>query len=148
MPTYVCKSMKGRLSADQKTKIARLITGIHADVTGAPAYFAQVIFEEIEKGNHFIGGAPLKHDHIFVHGHIRDGRAAVDKTRMIKQMAAAIADAAEVDSTGVWVYASEIPAKQMVEFGHVLPAAGDEPTWTDALPSDQREWMRSIASVN
>ena len=148
MPTYVCKSMKGRLSADQKTKIARLITKIHAEVTGAPAYFAQVIFEEIEKGNHFIGGAPLQHDHIFVHGHIRDGRAAVDKTRMIKQMAVAIADAVEVDSTGVWVYASEIPAKQMVEFGHVLPAAGDEPSWTDALPSDQREWMRSIASVN
>jgi phenylpyruvate tautomerase PptA (4-oxalocrotonate tautomerase family) len=114
-------------------------------VTGAPTYFAQVIFDEVKSGNYFIGGAPLKHDQVFVYGHIRGGRAAVDKTRMIKLMAKAVGVAAGVkDKSGVWVYVSEMPARQMIEFGHLLPEAGDEPVWTAALPASDREFMQSI----
>jgi hypothetical protein len=36
----------GRLTSEQKSKIASEITGIHAEVTGAPGFFAQVIFED------------------------------------------------------------------------------------------------------
>lgn len=144
MPTYVCTTLAGRLDAEQKAAIAREVTRIHSDVTGAPKYFAQVIFQEIAAGNYFMGGAPLAHDQIFLLGHIRAGRAAVDKTRMIKMMAAAIGEAAGIGSTGTWVYINELPPRQMIEFGHVLPEAGDEPAWTDALPSDQRAWMQGI----
>ena len=145
MPTYYCISIEGRLSAQQKSKIASEVTRVHAEVTGAPAYFAQVIFDEVKPGNYFIGGAPLKHDQVFVYGHIRGGRAAVDKTRMIKLMAKAIGVAAGVkDQTSVWVYVSEMPARQMIEFGHLLPEAGDEPVWTAALPASDREFMQAI----
>lgn len=144
MPTYYCTSIEGRLSAQQKSRIASEITRVHADVTGAPTYFAQVIFDEIKPGNYFIGGVPLKHDQVFVYGHIRGGRAAVDKTRMIKLMAKAIGLAAGVKDQSVWVYVSEMPARQMIEFGHVLPEAGDEPTWTEALPASDRKFMQSI----
>jgi phenylpyruvate tautomerase PptA (4-oxalocrotonate tautomerase family) len=61
MPTYYCTSIEGRLSTQQKSKIAGEITRIHAEVTGAPTYFAQVIFDEVKPGNYFIGGAALKH---------------------------------------------------------------------------------------
>ena len=44
-----------------------------------------------------MGGAPLTHEHIFVYGHIRAGRAAVDKTRMIKLMAEAVGAAARIE---------------------------------------------------
>ena len=145
MPTYYCTSIEGRLSAQQKSKIASEITRVHAEVTGAPTYFAQVIFDEVKSGNYFIGGAPLRHDQVFVYGHIRGGRAAVDKTRMIKLMAKAVGVAAGVkDQSSVWVYVSEMPARQMIEFGHVLPEAGDEPVWTAALPASDREFMQSI----
>ena len=145
MPTYYCISIEGRLSAQQKSNIASEVTRVHAEVTGAPAYYAQVIFDEVKPGNYFIGGEPLKHDQVFVYGHIRGGRAAVDKTRMIKLMAKAIGVAAGVkDQTSVWVYVSEMPARQMIEFGHLLPEAGDEPVWTAALPASDREFMQAI----
>lgn len=145
MPTYYCTSAEGRLSAEQKGRIAGEITRIHAEVTGAPSYFAQVIFSEVARGNWFMGGVPVAHDHIFVYGHIRSGRAAVDKTRMIKLMAEAVAEAADVDSKrAVWVYLNELQPRQMIEFGHVLPEPGDEPAWTEGLPDEDRTFMQSI----
>lgn len=148
MPTYVCTTLEGRLSTEQKGKIASEITRIHCDVTGAPSYFAQVIFEEIKPSNYFMGGAPLKHDQLFVYGRIRDGRAAVDKARMIALMVKAVGAAAGVQNNcGVWIYIAELPARQMVEFGHVLPEAGGESAWTAALPAADREFMQSVGKV-
>ena len=145
MPTYFCTSAKGRLTAEQKNKIAGEITRIHAEVTGAPSFFAQLIFNDVQPGDWFMGGAPLRHDQIFVYGHIRAGRAAVDKTRMIKLMAEAVALAAQAESgRAVWVYLNELPPRQMIEFGHVLPEPGDEPVWTAALPEQDRAFMQSI----
>jgi phenylpyruvate tautomerase PptA (4-oxalocrotonate tautomerase family) len=145
MPTYFCTSANGRLTSEQKKKIASEITRIHAEVTGAPGFFAQVIFNEVKAGDWFMGGAPLNHEHIFVYGHIRAGRAAVDKTRMIKLMAEAVGAAARIESArAVWVYVNELPPRQMIEFGHVLPEPGDEPAWTAALPEEDRAFMRSI----
>jgi phenylpyruvate tautomerase PptA (4-oxalocrotonate tautomerase family) len=145
MPTYYCTSASDRLSADQKSKIAREITRIHAEVTGAPGFFAQVIFNEVKAGDWFMSGAPLTHEHIFVYGHIRAGRAAVDKTRMIKLMAEAVAAAAQVESRrAIWVYVNELPPRQMIEFGRVLPEPGDEAAWTAALPEDDRAIMQKI----
>jgi phenylpyruvate tautomerase PptA (4-oxalocrotonate tautomerase family) len=66
-----------RITSEQKSKIASEITKIHGQVTGVPGFFAQVIFNEVDPGDWFMGGAPLKHDHIFVYGHIRAGRAAL-----------------------------------------------------------------------
>jgi phenylpyruvate tautomerase PptA (4-oxalocrotonate tautomerase family) len=146
MPTYFCSSPSGRLTTEQKRKIAGEITRIHSEVTGAPSFFAQVIFHEVNPGDWFIGGLPLTHEHIFVYGHIRAGRAAVDKTRMIKLMAEAVALAAQVGSRrAVWVYVNELSPRQMIEFGHLLPEPGDEPNWTSALPPEDRAFMQSIA---
>ena len=145
MPTYFCTTLEGRLTAGQKSKIASEVTRVHCEVTGAPSFFAQVIFEEVKPGDYFIGGAPLKHDQIFVYGHIRSGRAAVDKSRMINQMAKAVGEAARVENGwSVWVYVAELPARQMIEFGHLLPEAGDEEMWTVVLPTTDREFMQSI----
>jgi phenylpyruvate tautomerase PptA (4-oxalocrotonate tautomerase family) len=145
MPTYICTILEGRLTAEQKSEIAGEITRIHCEVTGAPSFFAQVIFQEVKPDNYFMGGAPLQHDQIFVYGHIRSGRAAVDKSRMITLMAKAIGGAAKVESSRcVWVYVGELPPRQMIEFGHLLPEAGDEAAWTAALPAADREFMQSI----
>jgi hypothetical protein len=92
-----------------------------------------------------LGSAPLRHDQVFVYGHIRSGRAAVDKSRMIALMAKAVGDAAKVESSrSVWVYVAELPPRQMIEFGHLLPEAGDKSAWTAALPASDREFMQSI----
>ena len=144
MPTYFCTSPSGRLTTEQKRKIAGEITRIHGEVTGAPSFFAQVIFHEVNPSDWFIGGSLLTHEHIFIHGHIRAGRP--DETRLIKLMAEAVAQAAQVDSRrAVWIYVNEQLPRQMIEFGHLLPDPGDEPSWTAALPPEDRAFMQSIA---
>ena len=148
MPTYVCTVREGQLSPDQKSRIAAEVTRIHSEVTGAPTFFAQVIFEEVKPGNHFMGGVPLAHDQlynqIFVYGRVRAGRSIQDKLKMIKLMAEAVGEAAGVRRTGVWIYIAELPPRQMIEYGYVLPEPGDEQVWTDALPQEDREFMQSV----
>ena len=51
MPTYFCTSAKDRLTAEQKSGIAGEITRIHAEVTGAASFFAQVIFNDVQPGS-------------------------------------------------------------------------------------------------
>jgi phenylpyruvate tautomerase PptA (4-oxalocrotonate tautomerase family) len=148
MPTYVCTVREGQLSPDQKSRVAAEVTRIHSEVTGAPTFFAQVIFEEVKPGNHFMGGVPLVHDQlydqIFVYGRVRAGRSIQDKLKMIKLMAEAVGEAAGVRRTGVWIYIAELPPRQMIEYGYVLPDPGDEEVWTNALPKEDREFMQSV----
>lgn len=147
MPTYTCTAASGLLKPAQKAAIARAVTLAHAEITGAPAHFAQVIFEDVTDGNHYIGGIPLGHDHVFIYGRIRDGRSAVDRKALIKRLSGDVARAAGLDGFSVWVYLLELPAAAMVEFGHILPEAGDEAAWTEALPEADAERMRAIQSA-
>lgn len=146
MPTYCCTAAQGLLTASQKSAIAASITTAHAEVTGAPAHFAQVIFQEVTAGNHFIGGNPLAHDHLYVHGSIRSGRSATDREALIKRLVNDVGNAAGVENFSVWVYLAELPPAAMVEFGHILPQPGEEGAWTEALPAADRERMLDISA--
>jgi phenylpyruvate tautomerase PptA (4-oxalocrotonate tautomerase family) len=144
MPTYTCIATAGSLDSKQKHAIARAITLAHAEITGAPTYFAQVIFQEVPNGDHFIGGTSLAHAHVFVSGCIRAGRSAVDRKALIQRLTKDVAAAGRVEPFAVWVYLRELPAAAMVEYGHVLPEAGEEPIWNEALPSEDRRKMEEI----
>jgi phenylpyruvate tautomerase PptA (4-oxalocrotonate tautomerase family) len=144
MPTYHCTAPAGLLDAGGKSAIAAKITRIHNAVTGAAAFFAHVIFTEVASGNHFMGGAPLASDQIFVHGFIRAGRSVADRERLVTEMVASIADLSALPKRSVWVYVSEIPARQMAEYGHILPEPGGEQAWLDALPAEDRAYMQSV----
>ncbi len=146
MPTYTCSAARGLLDDDRKAAVALAVTRAHAEVTGAPPYFAQVIFDDVEPGNHFIGAVPLEHDHVFVHGRIRGGRSTAMRADLIERLTAAVAGAAGVERFSVWVYLLELPPAAMVEFGHVLPQAGGEPEWADALSADDAARMAAIAA--
>jgi phenylpyruvate tautomerase PptA (4-oxalocrotonate tautomerase family) len=144
MPTYTVSAPESRLSDQQKRRIAAEITRVHHEVTGAPSFFAQVIFADIKPGNYFVGGAPLASDQLFVHGQIRAGRSADEKHRLLVQLLEATAIAAEMHGSHVWVYLVDLPAAQMAEFGHVLPEPGQEAAWASALPAAERERMQNI----
>jgi phenylpyruvate tautomerase PptA (4-oxalocrotonate tautomerase family) len=146
MPTYYCISPAGLLDAGQKSAIAAEITRIHNAVTGAASFFAQVIYTDVAKGNHFMGGAPLAADQIFVHGFIRAGRSVPDRQRLVTEMVTAIAGLSGLPKKLVWVYVTEIPARQMAEYGHILPEPGDEKTWLDGLPAEDRAYMESVGN--
>jgi 4-oxalocrotonate tautomerase family enzyme len=144
MPTYVVTAPEGRLSASQKQKLAARITDIHCTTTGAPAYFAQVIFTEVTEGNYFLGGKPLKQDNIFVHGEIRAGRDAMTKEKLILDIMAATAAIAETEDSHVQVYIVDVPARQIAEWGQILPNPGEEQAWDARIPDHVRRRMTAL----
>jgi phenylpyruvate tautomerase PptA (4-oxalocrotonate tautomerase family) len=144
MPTYIVTCIEGRLSGSQKSQIAEAVTRAHGDSTGAPYYFAQVTFNDVKPGNYFLGGAPLQGDHIFVHGTIRDGRPAELKDKLLARLTSDVALASQMKPNSVWVYISELPPSQMVEFGRVLPRHGEETEWSAALPDAEKARLEAI----
>jgi phenylpyruvate tautomerase PptA (4-oxalocrotonate tautomerase family) len=144
MPTYTVTVPEALLSQDQKRLIAREITRIHYEVTGAPGYFAQVIFTEVRTGSYFVGGAPLDTDQIFVHGQIRAGRTDQDKHQLIVRLNAGVAAAAELPESHAWTYLVDIAPSQMIEFGKILPLPGEEQAWIASFPEDERRRIESL----
>ncbi|MGH8728503.1 MAG: tautomerase family protein [Burkholderiales bacterium] len=144
MPTYVCSHREGALTKDQKAKIAAEITRVHNDVTGAPRFFVQVLFNDLKVGNQFIGGAPPPSDQVWIRGDIRAGRSEQDKGRLLLGILKGFSRISRVPEADVWVYLTELPAKNMAEFGQVLPEPGAEEAWMAALPQAEQERLHKL----
>lgn len=144
MPTYTLTAPTGRLTPEQKTRLAAEITRLHNEITGAATFFAQVIIYEVPEGNYFVGGRPLQGEQIFLHGQIRAGRSALDRTRLLLALRDAVAETAHAERSSVWVYLLDLPARDMVEYGHVLPEPDTERAWLDGLPEADRARMPKV----
>ena len=143
MPTYTVFAQTGRLSDSKKSTLAAEITRVHKEQTGAQTFFAQVIFKDVPQGNHFVGGAPLTSDHVFVQGQIRAGRDAATKRALLEAMLNAVSTAASVKKINTWVYIVDVPAAHMAEYGHILPEPGTEAAWLSGLPAADRAKMEA-----
>ena len=97
-------------------------------------------------GNYFVGGKLLKFDSIFIHGQIGAGRSAETKEKLLLEIMHATAAIAETDRSCVQVYLADVPARQIAEWGQVLPNPGEEAAWHAALPEAVRQRMKSLAS--
>lgn len=148
MPSYVVTCEEGRLSGSQKSQVAEAVTRAHGAATGAPYYFVRIVFDEVKPGNTFLGGTALDGDQIFVHGTIREGRPTDMKDALMARLTADVAIASRMKPNGVWVYLSELPPKQMVEFGRVLPLHGREVEWSAALPEAEKARLEKIGLRN
>ena len=144
MPSYTVTCVEGRLTGSQKRQIAEAVTRAHGDSTGAPYYFAQITFNEVKPGNYFLGGTQLDGDQIFVHGTIREGRPTDMKDALMARLTADVAIASQMKPNCVWVYLSELPPNQMVEFGRALPLHGKEAEWSAALPQAEKARLEKI----
>jgi len=147
MPTYTVTSIEGCLDGAQREQIASEITRIHSEATGAPTYFAQVLFIDVKADRYFVGGGLLRGHQVFVNGQIRAGRTVESKDKLISGIADAVAVASKLSKKNVWVYITDLLPRQMVEFGHVLPEPGGEASWAAALPDADREHMQSFMPV-
>jgi phenylpyruvate tautomerase PptA (4-oxalocrotonate tautomerase family) len=137
MPTYIVTTANIALSQEQKSGIASVITAAHNSQTGAPGYFAQVIFSEVGSGSHFIGGAPNNSPHVYILGLIRAGRSDEAKRRLVEQILTQTKDIARIKTEDMWVYIQDIAAGQMAEFGRFLPTPGAEGDWQRGMSSQK-----------
>lgn len=146
MPTYTVRTPAGRLDAGTRAVLAREITHAHTAATGAQGFFAQVVFTELDAVQHFVGGAPVAEDLVFVHGQIRSGRSPEQKRALLDALTHAVTATLGVRRRAVWIYLLDLPPTNMVEYGHVLPEAGDERAWLASLETDDRSYLESLGS--
>ena len=144
MPTYTVLSPAGQLDSARKAEIARNITRVHNEVTGAQTFFAQVVFQEIGGGDWYMGGAPLAGDQVYLYGHIRGGRPREMKAKLVLGLRDVVQAGADVDKSKVWVYLVELPPAHMVEYGHMLPEPGEEAAWLGAMSAEDRALLEAI----
>ncbi len=144
MPTYTITSPQGTLKPEQKRQIARDVTRLHSEVTGANCFFAQVLFVETAEESWFQGGAPQAATPVFLHGQIRGGRSPETKAKLLELLVAAVAAGSSIPKRQIWGYLHELPPSHMVEYGHVLPEPGREAQWLADLPPDEREIMERM----
>lgn len=145
MPTYVVSLAKKLINDEQKSEIAQAISRVHHAETGAPLYFVQVIFDEKEPADRYLGGS-RESEHIWVRSDIRSGRTEEQRRALMLGIMKEIARVTKVQEDKVWVYLCNLPASDMVEYGHMLPLPGKEQEWFDNLPKSLQKYLKGLES--
>ena len=145
MPTYVCFVPPKSLSDHQKNQIAAAIGHRHSEATGAPPFFVQVVIQESDTTRRYLGGE-LSGEHIWVRGDIRAGRSESVRSELMLAIMKDVSAIAAVPEASIWVYLCNLEPTDMVEFGHVLPAPGDEQAWFEGLPSDLQTYLTGLGA--
>ena len=144
MPTYTVTHSSLDLTPEQKNQIAKGITEVHNRVTGANKYFAQVIFNEKSKGNHFMGGKIISEPQLFLHGQIRSGRKEEIKKKLILDLRDILIKVSGLNKSNVWVYIIDLIPNQMIEYGEILPESGKENEWYSNLSPELKEKLSRL----
>jgi phenylpyruvate tautomerase PptA (4-oxalocrotonate tautomerase family) len=134
------------LNTHQKFTLAQAITRVHANVTGAEAYFAQTIFKELDLHNCFIGGVLLDQPHIFLSGQIRLGRSEQVKKQLLVEIEIAIQMTTKLASHQIWAYLDELAPSLMIEYGQILPPVGNDKVWFSTLPDSVQKKLTRLNS--
>ena len=144
MPTYFVNFSNIKISKKIKIKLANKITKIHNVVTGANKYFVQVIFNDTKKWDHYMGGKIVTNPEIFIYGHIRKGRTAKIKNKLITGLREAVKNNIKLKKDNIWVYILDLKPNQMIEYGEILPKSGDEQKWFNNLPIKLKKRLNQI----
>ncbi len=144
MPTYTVKFSNLKISNFQKKKLANQITNIHNKTTGANTYFAQVVFFEIKKNNHFMGGKVVRGKELFVNGQIRAGRTEAVKNKLIIGIRDSAVKILKLPKEHIWVYLEDLEPNQMIEYGEILPKSGEEKIWFENLSPELKKKLNDL----
>ncbi|BFM15652.1 tautomerase family protein [Maricurvus nonylphenolicus] len=133
MPLYLCSTSFKPITLGDKERIAKAITDIHCEVTGAPETFVHVFFFDPEQQH--ILKAMLGED-VFdgpcqLFGNIRSGRTDDAKARLVDGMRQAVADILALEFIDVSMMTRDVEAKWVMEGGDLLPEPGEEAAWLE-----------------
>jgi phenylpyruvate tautomerase PptA (4-oxalocrotonate tautomerase family) len=145
MPTYVCSVPAGSLTITRKTAIAEAIARIHNEATGAPQFLVQVIIDENQSVDRFLGGQ-LTTNHIWIRGDIRAGRTEEQRKKLMLHIVRNVSQITGVNEDSIWVYLCNLEPTDMVESGQVLPAPGDEQAWFAQLPQPLKDYLARLGT--
>ncbi len=120
MPLYRCLVSRSATPLTVRQAVARAITAVHCDATGAPAQFVHVFFIDMPESDDAV---------VMVSGSIRAGRTDEQKQSIVAGVQAAFEELAGVPSTRVSVDLTDVPASWLMEGGRIMPEPGEEAAW-------------------
>lgn len=88
MQLYLCFAPHGAISGPVKSGLAKELTRLHIEATGAPAELIHVVFQDLPVGAHFIGGK-CDHQTSIIIANFRTGRSGEVVPKLMKSISAA-----------------------------------------------------------
>ncbi|OHT85049.1 tautomerase family protein [Mycobacteroides saopaulense] len=128
MPLYQCTTRAGRVTDEVRRAVAQEFTRIHCEITGAPAVFVHVVFNEYQPGHHYLAGKP-ESDTTFIAGTIRSGRSLEQRQRLLRELSSAWHELTGQSEEELVLGISEQEASAVMEAGLIFPEAGAETAW-------------------
>jgi phenylpyruvate tautomerase PptA (4-oxalocrotonate tautomerase family) len=127
MPQYRCLVQQGRLDTAKKTELAREITRIHCELTGAPKHFVHVIFQDHPAGDWFTAGE--RSSFSIVNASIRAGRSDAQKRNLMELISREWSRITGQSEREVVVTVTDIAPQHWMEAGQLMPQPGEEKQW-------------------
>jgi hypothetical protein len=78
---------------------------------------------------------------------IRVGRAEEQRTGMMTKMMQDISPVTSAKQENVWIYLCNLDPTDMIEFGQVLPAPGQEKAWFESLPGSLKTYLVKLGTT-
>ena len=125
MPVYQFTAPTGSATLDRRAEIARAVTRVHSEVTGAPVRYVHCSFHEMPRGSMFIGGEETTSPRMI--GLIRSGRSEGLRGRLIRGIADAWSEITGEPEDALAIFLHEIPGANAFEYGAIMPEASQDP---------------------
>ncbi len=124
MPFYQFTVTAGSPSADKKAELAGVVTKVHTSVTGAPARYVTISFNEVPAGSVFAADTPVPYGRLV--GIIRAGRSPEVKRELLETLASAWSDVTGEPRESFALFLQEVPGSAVMEHGQILPEAHED----------------------
>ncbi len=124
MPVYEFIAPTGAATLDHKAEIARAVTRVHSEVTGAPADYVHCSFTEAPRGSMFVSGEETDSPRMM--GLIRSGRSKDLRGRLLNRIADAWSEITGDPREDLAIFLYEVPGANCFEFGSILPEAAED----------------------
>lgn len=136
MPQYHCLVQTIRWSAEQKSALAKAITAVHCEVTGAPRHFVHVLFCEIPIGDWFTSAQHSQFS--IINAYIRAGRTDQQKAELMSQISRRWSEVTGQSERELVITVTDVRPEHWMEAGHLMPKPGEEKEWFEKLRKEDK----------
>jgi phenylpyruvate tautomerase PptA (4-oxalocrotonate tautomerase family) len=122
MPLYMVTTQAGVLNDAAKAKLAEELATFHADYSGVPKSWVQVVFQDYAQGSAFTGGKPSAVAALILQ--IRTGRTTEYKRGLVQRLWQLLQGATGAQDNQMVIGVNEMPPSQAMENGKIMPEVG------------------------
>jgi len=119
MPLYTIAMEAGSLEAAGRQELAQSITDLHVEMSGVPAGWVHVVFQEYRRGYGFTAGRPDAAVSLILL--IRTGRTPDYKRQLLTRLWQLVQGATGAADDQIVLAIQEGPASQAMEMATIMP---------------------------